>query len=520
MVGMSKILRQDRSAQQTARYSRAVRILVSTTILGVILILTLRAVDYLSYAARAITYPFEFDYGEGIVWQQALLIPGSRMYGDITHFPFIAFEYPPVYHLVVRAMAALGIDLLAAGRAVTLAATIAIAILAGGITSTAMREVASTSARIVGAAVAGLMIFTYNPVQDWAVAMRVDMLGIGFSFAGVYLTIVAGQRANILCAAILMFVLAVYTKQTELSAPIAALVVAAVVNRISALKALAFGLFIGAAAFIVLELKTGGGFWHHIFEYNLNNRFLFRSAIDSVLFQQRDALGVLVGVMALVFLWWTAQNPDRWVDAIRRSRQQRALMILSLWFVLASAQLVSLGKWGSSTNYFIEWMCITTVPTGMVASLAWDSAVIRDKSGRFARAAGFLLSLAIVGHALHRPLSGHPIVYNPNAIPQHIYLVNLIRENPRPSLSEDMVLLLRAGQTVPIAPDIFTELALTGIWDQRPFLNLIQDHAFGLIILQDQDRGRFTSEAKSAIENSYPLIEHFEDYVIRRPPNP
>jgi hypothetical protein len=527
MVGMSKILPQDGSVQQTARYSRAGRILVRTAISGVILILSLRAADYLSYAARAITYPFEFDYGEGIVWQQALLIPGSQMYREITHFPFIPFEYPPVYHLVVRAIATLGIDLLVAGRAITLAATITIAILAGGITSTAMRETTSTRARIVGAATAGLMIFTYNPVQEWAVAMRVDMLAISFSFTGVYLAIVAGERTNILCAAIFMFVLAVYTKQTQLSAPIAAMLVSLVVNRVSALKALAFGLFIGGAAFIVLELNTGGGFWHHIFEYNLNNRFSFQRAVDFVLGQQRDAVGVLVGVMAFVFLCWTeetaipVQNPKGLVDSIRRSRQQRALVILLLWFVLASAQLVSVGKLGSSTNYFIEWMCITTVPTGMVASLAWDSAaVMRDKTRRLAVAAGFLLSLTIPGHALHRSLSAHPIVYDPNAISRRIYLVNLIRENPKPSLSEDMVLLLRAGQTVPIEPGIFKELTLTGIWNQRPFLNLIQNHAFGLIILKDQDWGMFTSEVKSAIENSYPLIEHFENYVIRRPPNP
>src|SRR5712672_3082341 len=61
-------------------------------------------------------FPGQIDYGEGIVWQQALLIPGPRMYGDITQFPFIVFHYTPVYHLVVRAIATLGIDPLAAGR--------------------------------------------------------------------------------------------------------------------------------------------------------------------------------------------------------------------------------------------------------------------------------------------------------------------------------------------------------------------------------------------------------------------
>ena len=34
---------------------------------------------YLLYAAQAISYPFELDYGEGIVWYQALKIPDGRL---------------------------------------------------------------------------------------------------------------------------------------------------------------------------------------------------------------------------------------------------------------------------------------------------------------------------------------------------------------------------------------------------------------------------------------------------------
>jgi hypothetical protein len=504
------------------------RLLVRTAILGVILILTFRTGEYLLYARRAITFPFELDYGEGIVWQQALLIPGSRMYGDIKQFPFIVFHYTPIYHLAVRAMAALGIDTLAAGRGITLAAAIAIGVLTGGIASTGVREITSTSARVAGAAVAGLMVLTYQPVQFWAVTMRVDLLAIAFSTAGVYLAIVAGQRTIILCAAILMFVLAVYTKQTELSAPIAAILVAAVVNARSTLRALAFGLLIGGTAFMILQLTTSGGFWHHVFEYNVHNRFFLQGAIDLVLSQKRDAVGVLVGVVAFTFLWWAeatanlVSNINGWVDALRESRRLRALVIVSLWFGFASAQLVSIAKWGASTNYFIEWLCITTAPIGMVASLVWDRVANRNEAALFAGLAGLLLSLTLVEHALHRPLFENPIVDDPNGIALRRHLVNLIRENSKPSLSEDMVLLLRAGQTVPIEPAIFADLTLTGMWDQRPFLSLIHDHVFNLIILRQgyDEVGFFTKEVENSIQSNYPSIEHLQNYTIRRSSKP
>ena len=191
---MSIKLRRDGLVLHTAWYYRAGRLLIRTAILGMLLVLIVRAAEYLGYAARAITFPFELEYAEGIVWQQALLIPGPRMYGDITQFPFLVFHYTPVYHLVVRALATLGIDPLAAGRGTTAAATIAIAILAGAISSTAMRKIVPTNARIIGATLSSLMVFTYHPVQEWAVTMRVDMLAIAFSIAGVYLAILAGHE--------------------------------------------------------------------------------------------------------------------------------------------------------------------------------------------------------------------------------------------------------------------------------------------------------------------------------------
>jgi hypothetical protein len=303
------------------------------------------------------------------------------------------------------------------------------------------------------------------------------------------------------------------------------MLVAAVVNARSALKASAFGLLIGGAAFIILQLSTGGGFWHHVFEYNIHTRFYFQQVIEWILSQKPDALGVLVGIMAFAFLWWTeataslARNLNGWVDAIRQSRR-RALVIVSLWFVLASAQLVSVGKWGIGSNYFIEWLCITTVPTGMVASLAWERVAIRDEVVRFAGSAGLLLSLAVAEHAVHRPLFTYRIVDDPNGIAARVHLVNLIRKNPRPTPMYDMVLLVRAGQEVPLEPVIFNNLTATGIWDQRPFLKLIQDHAFGLIILAQRGGEVFTSEIESAVQNNYPLIEHVGNYIVCRPLEP
>lgn len=43
---------------------------------GLLLILIIRPIDCLFYAARTVTFPFGLDYAEGPVWQQALMHPG------------------------------------------------------------------------------------------------------------------------------------------------------------------------------------------------------------------------------------------------------------------------------------------------------------------------------------------------------------------------------------------------------------------------------------------------------------
>ena len=190
-------------------------------VLLLIALLVWRCVQFMLTLREAIAYPFQIDYGEGIVWQQALLMRPGTMYGDITRYPFIVFHYPPLYHLVVRAIAGFGMDYLAAGRAVSAGATLAVAGLLGAITFKGTRATAGRTAALEASAVAGLIIFTFAPVVVWAPLMRVDMLAVAFSFAGIWCGLMAAERPGFAPLAALAFVAAIFTKQTSLAAPIA-----------------------------------------------------------------------------------------------------------------------------------------------------------------------------------------------------------------------------------------------------------------------------------------------------------
>jgi len=172
--------------------------------------------------AEAIGFPLDLDYGEGIVLQQVLLILTDRAYGDINSYAFIVFHYPPVYHLVVRGLMVFGCDLVHAGRTVSVVATMANAGIVALLAHEGLSSSVTKSARLFGAAVGGLAVFTFLPIAIWMPFARVDMLAVRFSLAGVVCAAYAPASRISLHAAVLFFVLALYTKQTELAAPVAA----------------------------------------------------------------------------------------------------------------------------------------------------------------------------------------------------------------------------------------------------------------------------------------------------------
>src|ERR1051326_3792761 len=229
---------------------------------------------YLSYALRAVRFPFQLDYGEGIIWQQAQMIPGQLMYGDITRLPFIVFHYPPLYHLVVRAITFASGDMLETGRAVSLFSTVLIAGLVAALAHDVIGAQSGRAVRRTGAAIAGLSVFCYYPVVFWSPYMRVDMLATALSVLGVWLFGRSLRHHWLLHVAVMTFVLAVYTKQSSIAAPLSVLLVSLLVDWRRALIAHGLGCLIGVTVLLVLTGMTNGGFLRHLVVYNLN-RFSF-----------------------------------------------------------------------------------------------------------------------------------------------------------------------------------------------------------------------------------------------------
>lgn len=506
------------------------RVLPSAALLLAISFLTAHFALFLVDGAKAIRYPFEIDYGEGIVWQQALRIASGHAYGSIAQFPAIVFHYPPGFHLLSTAATAIfGLDQLAAGRTVSIVSTMLIGCFAGLIVFRSHSEETGTAAAAVCGVIGGLIVFTFWPVMVWAPLMRVDMAATAFSLAGVLLGIEALRRPILVHGAALFFVAAVFTKQTMIVAPAATFLTLWLVDPKLARAGLATMVLGGLAVLSVLTWSTHGGFIRHIFLYNINRFEAWRlqwiataTALHSVYF----------GVAA-IGLWWRlryrlpAYRGASLADIrnkLRAAPADAALFLILAYFTLATAMLITIAKSGSNQNYLIEWLCVLAILVGLAMREAAVSAIGASVAAARQQSPPILLSailpVAVAVQVVMLPAM--PDQTNRGPVADIQKLVTLVREARRPVISDDMVILLRAGKEVEWEPAIFAELASKGIWDERPFVRLIREHHFAFFVTV-RDRGdrlfdsRYTPAVADAIESAYPAERHVAGYTLHLP---
>jgi len=480
---------------------------------------------FLLSAIGSVRYKYSLDYGEGIVWQQALLIPSGKMYGDITQYPFIVFHYPPFYHLAVRAIAATGADMLETGRAVSLLASFAIAAVAARLTFLVSASLGRTG-RWIGTIVAAVTIFCYDPVVTWSVLMRADLLAVALCFAGVLCAITAGGKPWRVYAAGFLFLFAMYTKQTSIAAPLATFPVLLVIDRRRALGAAAAVLVVGLAVLLGLELYTDGGFLRHIVLYNIN-RYEFSEVVAWVRSQWRHSVFFLTALAGIAYMWRTAgrRGPGVFKRDIAENSQFRATLVVSLYMAATTATIATIGKSGASNNYFIETMCVWSIPIGVLIGACADRVAGYLSGERSAAQIWDAIPpiLLLTGQMLFMDTSGGEYE---RLTPAYIEGLNgleaQIAQAAKPVLSEDMVLLLLAGKQVPWEPAIFAELASQGRWDEHLITDRIDAHGFAMIITTEQpdsgmDPSLFSPAVRRSIETAYPRTEIVSGRVVHRP---
>ena len=461
-------------------------------------------------------FPGQLDYGEGIVWQQALLIPGPRMYGDLQRYPFLVFHYPPFYHLVVRAVVVLaGLPWLVAGRLVSLVSMAATAAFAAAIVADDARPIPPWPAALAGALAAGLLFVALRPIVVWTRLMRVDMVALALEFLGMLLALHGLRRPRLLYLAAIVFVLAAFTKQTAVLGAAAAF--GAVLPRMPgrALRVLAFAALLGGAIFAGLMVATDGGFARHVISYNVNRFSVW------MIFVQIRRLGFVrscapVLLIAAAFTALAAVRIARAPSGARLRALRPAEAMAVLYFLLGTALLATLGKTGGNFNYALPFISGAALLTGLAT--AETARTLTTRPSRRVQALA-LVALLLV-QALAAPSIGARELVDPAYRRQHDEIVGMIEHASKPVFSDDMTLLMQAGREVPWEPAIITELSSKSLFDESKVIRLIDAHAFAFMILEGQPgdmwfNGRHSPAVTAAILRDYPVERRLDKLGLR-----
>jgi hypothetical protein len=457
-------------------------------------------------AGAGLVYPYQLDYGEGPLLDQArLLSQGRSIYKSVEGYPYAFSNYPPL----LQTLAALLIPLLGvsytAGRVWNVLAVFGL----GALIYHAVRKQGGDR---MAAAVAALFFVGSPYIYHWAPLFRIDLPGLLLSTLGVA-TVAAGgktiRRDWSPCIAGLLFVLALYTKHSFFAAPAAAFAYLWLRDRAGALRLLGTLLALGGGAFIVLDSATAGAFYLDLVTANVNP-FDFANLTGQI----RDfavTFAVMLGLALVAAVVRVSQ-------VLRTGPGVTAAMTrLSAWDFYLPAALATValaGKVGAWENYFFEPLFTVCLFAGLGAS--W----LKGRSDAWSA----LLPAALLlqaGLMFHTPeVAAHMMAEDAVANQR---LAPIVAGTRGAVLSEDMGLLVTNGKEIPFFGFEYTQLARMGLWDQSWELGMLRDRQFPLVILEAGTREnpdryhRFTRQFLSELDRNYALTESIGRYRLYRP---
>lgn len=446
-----------------------------------------------------VPFPYQWGYGEG----HMLLAAESYRQGEGL-YPIHrgvgmtrVTAYPPLFFVVNRWGSRAFRNPFLFGRLLSILATVGLGI---GVFLLVRRMTASIGAALVGS----MAWFSVSYVRDWAPQMRVDLLALFLSFWGVYWLLV--QRQGSLALGAVPFVLALYTKQTMIGGPVAAITYLVATRRER--TAWWLGTSVGAGSLILLLLLnaiTHGGFYFNVVTCQ-PQQFDFSSMVQGIFLVLNE--GPLFPVMGGLALWGLLQL---------RSQNREWFATFLAWLGVAGLQVLAYGKTGSDYNYFLELSLVLVVLLGYAAGEAMKPS---PPAHRWASLMPLLL-LVQLGASLHLPSVPVRALGEANRTVSAI-----IQRTPGLILSENVSLLLFNHRPVTYSGFELANLVERGIWDQSKVLQDLRAKRYALVVVEYRTlRGlytdrRYTDEMLRLFRENYREVQHLPPFVLLEPRSP
>ncbi len=436
---------------------------------------------------RLARQPYQFDYEEGNVLNAAVRInAGLTPYPAPHTWPVVLNSYGPIpYHIAAGLIRSGEPEFFRPRMASLVAASIValeIALLAGSFTDSVLLGIGF-----------GAFFLTLPLVQEWAPLLRVDLMGLALSLAGL---VVFFRLPRLHVLAPFLFALALLCKVTFLAAPITCI---AILIRHRRWRELALGTLVGAAvlgaAVAALQRSTHGAFLFHQFGTHVD-RFSWTN-------YRNHSSQVLRETSVLVALT---------LVGILRIRRLAGPFIYLLFVMLGTVTALKLG---SESNHFLELeaaFCIASA-IGMY-ELQKMQRLPMAATGLVGLCAVILAAQGIANRALY---SAQGVV---DECPQaYAY----IRDHDR-VLSENVGALVLTGRPVLLSnPFVYAQLVRSGKWPSGRVEQMLQESAADLVIVGKPGIGeqRWSEPALAALASNYHVTGRFvcADAVLAYEPN-
>lgn len=454
----------------------------------------------LIYGASLMSFPFDYDQGEGFDLNSGILLSqGHSIYNDNTFYPYYSSNYTPVYSSVVAAGVVLFGPYLWVGRLVALLATLAAGVLV------ALAVVDETQDRPAGA-IAGLIFLASNYVYHVAPLARVNTLALACALAGLYF--IAKRRTHWIALGVVFLLLAAYTKQTALDA-VAAGVAFLILWRWRQGLAWGAGLVAaGVATAYWLNRATGGQFYLNTIQGNVN---------DFDWSQVAYFFGNFFGSHTIILMGA--------IGALALMVRQRWLSPWPFYAIIGIMGAFSVGKWGAGESYFLSTIASASVLSGIaVAHLrrrmpawAWMIPVL------------ILVQLRLFWHSSvddlvpgwrdtgpQSEVLGHLV--NREDYENGWRIVEYVTDTPKDVLAEEVGFNLVANKRVIGNTTQIKNLHLAYLWDDSKLIEALERKDFGTVVLNGQ---QYPHTVLDAIGRNYREITVIRmnrfNYMILRP---
>jgi hypothetical protein len=431
------------------------------------------------HLALTLAFPYDLNYGEGYVLFDAVRFGrGEPVYVDLQQFPMVRSPYPPVFPLLWSAVIPFSGPVFWPGRALSVAALLG---LGAVVAVNAWRVRCGVWPSVVAVGLLAASPFVYQ----WAGYARVDLLALMFAASGVVMAQVCPGRRGVVAAAILCG-LAVWTKQTAITATVAVAIALALRSwRTGA----AFVLLIGAPSvllLVVLNAATDAQFARHVLAGNATNPLLpLRATIFVGAFLALHLPAVAAG------LWWLRRSLTRMPSPI------------AVYLPITLFAALSAGNGGSSVNYLLE----PVVALALAVPFAWRALPAA------AAVLGPMLAVTQLVLLVHWPngfgtsfLGDGALGRTPSAADAAIgaHLDELVRAEPGEVIAEPAGFAVRNGRPVYVQPIDLRAEQLQGRWRSEPLTDALAIGRFSMVITAFN---LFPGEAERAIQQHFALAE-------------